>query len=243
VDTRKPSTRSFALPLSTISKTEYYAGLFKSSPKVTIHLTPTPTINISASFADPDLESWECPVCSYRNPPGLSPAAARICALCGVPRNSIPPTPSKSIAARSLAPSLPRNLSSSLPNSSATSFSDRSSRASESEDGQSVACSACTFLNDPSLLACEICETPLPRRRPSVGHYDSPIPPPAGRLGKSAPPTRAPSPDVDEDGQDQRATNWMIKLSFRKGGDKSFYAVFRRSLMAKAWEVCVSNSQ
>ena len=31
----------------------------------------------------------------------------------------------------------------------------------------------------------------------------------------------------------------MIRVSFRKGGDKSFYAVLRRSLLAKGWEVCI----
>lgn len=31
----------------------------------------------------------------------------------------------------------------------------------------------------------------------------------------------------------------MIKVSFRKGGDKAFYAVLRRSLLDKAWEVSV----
>ena len=29
----------------------------------------------------------------------------------------------------------------------------------------------------------------------------------------------------------------MIKISFRKGGDKAFYAVLRRSLLDKTWEV------
>ena len=29
----------------------------------------------------------------------------------------------------------------------------------------------------------------------------------------------------------------MIRLSFRKGGDKPFYAVLRRSLLGKGWEV------
>ena len=29
----------------------------------------------------------------------------------------------------------------------------------------------------------------------------------------------------------------MIRLSFRKGGDKQFYAVLRRSLLGKGWEV------
>jgi ESCRT-II complex subunit VPS36 len=32
------------------------------------------------------------------------------------------------------------------------------------------------------------------------------------------------------------ATNLLIKLSFRKGGDKSFYNVLRRALKAQAWE-------
>lgn len=32
----------------------------------------------------------------------------------------------------------------------------------------------------------------------------------------------------------------MIRLSFRRGGDKAFYAVLRRSLLGKGWEVCGS---
>lgn len=31
----------------------------------------------------------------------------------------------------------------------------------------------------------------------------------------------------------------MIRISFRKGGDKAFYSVLRRSLLGKAWEVRV----
>ena len=77
----------------------------------------------------------------------------------------------------------------------------------------------------------------MPRPGPSVDRLALP---PAGRLGKSAPPTRAPSPDLDEDALDARETSLVIKLSFRKGGDKSFYAILRRSLMTKAWEVRVS---
>ena len=31
----------------------------------------------------------------------------------------------------------------------------------------------------------------------------------------------------------------MIRVSFRKGGDKAFYAVLRRSLLGKGWEASV----
>ena len=40
----------------------------------------------------------------------------------------------------------------------------------------------------------------------------------------------------DDDNPDKR----MIRLSFRKGGDKVFYSVLRRSLLGKAWEVCAT---
>lgn len=30
----------------------------------------------------------------------------------------------------------------------------------------------------------------------------------------------------------------MIKVSFRKGGDRALYTVLKRSLKTKAWEVC-----
>lgn len=33
----------------------------------------------------------------------------------------------------------------------------------------------------------------------------------------------------------------MIKLSFRKGGDKTLYAVLKRSLLGKAWQVSAKN--
>ena len=39
--------------------------------------------------------------------------------------------------------------------------------------------------------------------------------------------------DSDDDAPEKR----MIRLSFRKGGDKPFYSVLRRCLLGKAWEV------
>jgi len=167
VDGRRPGVHSFAVDLAGVGKTESYGGLFKSSPKVTLHFAAP------AETTSNDNGGWVCMVCSYQNPPGLSPSAARICALCGVPRASTPtpaPSPSPSPA--------------------------------------EVACAACTFLNERSRSVCEMCGGAL------VGESES------------GPDTRVGTPDGGD----------VIRLSFRKGGDRAFYAVLRRSLLGKAWE-------
>jgi ESCRT-II complex subunit VPS36 len=198
---------SFQMDLSLITQTEHYAGLFKSSPKVTCHLSG------DSGLSDPNghetgFESWECEVCGNRNPPGLSPAAARICSLCGVPRTSFP-LPSTSV--------LSEHISSSLPSSTSASFT---ATPVNDPERNSIACPACTFLNHPSLRSCEICSTDLPQLK--------------REYTKSAPSSRSDTPvfgDIDQ------SSKKMIKISFRKGGDKAFYAVLKRSLRSKAWEV------
>jgi ESCRT-II complex subunit VPS36 len=195
---------SFQMDLSLIAQTEYYAGLFKSSPKVTCHLTGEPAPSDSSEQEFPGFDSWECEVCAYRNPPGLSPAAARICSLCGVPRT----LPTASV--------LSQHLSSSLP-SSVLSSSTPSLAIPPNDITRSIPCPACTFLNHPSLRSCEICSTDLTQLKQEYT--------------KSAPSSRPITPGFDE------SPTKMIKISFRKGGDKLFYAVLKRSLKGKAWEV------
>ena len=207
IDAQKDVSNSFAINLAYITQTEYYSGLFKSSPKVTCHLTGEVPI-AGTDELEIRSESWECGVCAFRNPPGLSPTAAKICALCGVPRSSVPP---------SLAATTPHLSSSSLPSSS---MSLSASLAAESHSGRKqteIACPACTFLNHALLRECEMCGTDLPR--------------PKGDL-QSAPSSRPLTPDLDSDDSPR-----MIKLSFRKGGDKPFYTVLKSSLKSKAWEV------
>lgn len=143
-------------------------------------------------------ESWECQVCAFKNAPGLSPAAAKICGLCGVPRDAMPNT-----------------LSTSLP----ASPSPVSLQSQRTRKLTSIACPACTFLNHPSLRACEMCSTEL--ELPPVH-------------AKSVPSSRPESPDPDDSHSNNAR---LIKLSFRKGGDKPFYAVLKRALKSKAWEV------
>ncbi|KAF9072395.1 EAP30/Vps36 family-domain-containing protein [Rhodocollybia butyracea] len=144
IDATKKAYRSFALDLSHVSRTDYYGGLFTSSAKVTLHLSIDSS---STSFEDHSsetgFESWECEVCAYRNSPGLSPSAARICQLCGVPRSSVPAPPAS-------YPNLPSSVSTSaLPQP----FGKPSS----------MSCPVCTFSNHPSMKECEMCSTPLPK--------------------------------------------------------------------------------
>ena len=205
---------------------------------------------------------WECEICGHKNPPGLSPAARASCALCGMPRTLSPssgpsnsPAPNTNLdrstaqdvkAAPSNIDTPPNILSRSLPSSSTTSpIPD----PDESRQGTSrrrrrrpstISCTACTFLNHPYLKDCEMCGTPLPvvplnedatttnsalnsevglNKRPSI-YFTS----------KSAPASRPTSPEP---------SHKFIKLSFRKGGDKAFYAALKTALQQKAWEVCI----
>ncbi|KAG1893967.1 EAP30/Vps36 family-domain-containing protein [Suillus fuscotomentosus] len=221
VHSQNPTSYSFTMDLLHVTRTNYYAGLFKSSPKVSLFLdasTALPLTTTSGQRTD-IFESWECEVCSHRNPPGLSPAAARICALCGVPRSA------SAVSTASEASSQIQSLFSSIPESSYTSLSSSSSPGppspSTNDDSDGIACPACTFLNHPSLRVCEICTTLLP----NIEH--------AGNMrAKSAPSTRPVSPISDS----IDPANLLIKLSFRKGGDKPFYNVLRRALRSRAWE-------
>ncbi|KAI8992821.1 EAP30/Vps36 family-domain-containing protein [Trametes punicea] len=246
IDGAHPFSRSFALDLSHIARTEYYTGLFTSSPKITLYFNPissptrdslnTGTENQGSSRATTGaVEYWECEVCSNRNPIGLTSSGSMVCALCGVPRASmkapidIPSRSSKSTPA-------PRSVSTSVPSSSLNvaklSLSTSGSPASASPDPEGsssqIACTACTFLNDPLLTQCEICGTPLPKK---TGQQ-----PLSHQPAKSAPTSRPTTPAVDEDDIEDTPDKRIMKLSFRKGGDKAFYNVLKRSLLGKAWE-------
>ncbi|KIY44855.1 hypothetical protein FISHEDRAFT_67272 [Fistulina hepatica ATCC 64428] len=193
IDALKPHRHSFELDLSCVTRTEYYAGLFTSSSKITLFLSQ----DIDDDLATSEEQSWTCEVCDYKNPPSLVPGTSKVCALCGVPRSS-----SETVLHRS----------SSMPTSSPVASLATAEGGSTTE----IACSACTFLNHSSMHVCEICGTVLPHTR----HPDISM--------KSAPSSRPVSPYPGGEA--------LVKLSFRKGGDKQFYTLLKRSLQGKAWE-------
>ncbi|KAI9430859.1 EAP30/Vps36 family-domain-containing protein [Lactarius indigo] len=149
IDVPKPHSRSFVLDLSTIVRTQYYAGLFTSSPKVTIYLTSeTP----AAAGGEEAVESWQCEVCDFRNPPGSSPTGAK-CALCGVPRSKV----------LSAAPTPPRAVSAPPPSAHLLSSSPPVASGSRPKE---IACPACTFLNHPALTEHSPASTPPVKSAP-----------------------------------------------------------------------------
>ncbi|KAF7974522.1 hypothetical protein HWV62_11980 [Athelia sp. TMB] len=241
IDARPRHTHktSFEMDLARVKSTAYYAGLFTSSPKVTVFLAPANEPSASETRSSPvmfpssldqDLgETWECEVCGERNLAGRSPSAAQVCTLCGVRRSSMP-IPVKQVQLHSQSPpsssSLPSVIPSPSPSPSPSPALSQSPAPGPSSISRNIACEACTFLNHPYLRECEVCSTPLPQ--PEVQG--------SGWTAKSAPTTRAVSPAPPGDGNANGTTTSMIKLSFRKGGDKAFYAELKRSLQRKAWE-------
>ena len=82
---------------------------------------------------------------------------------------------------------------------------------------QAGACPVCTFVNHPSMTRCEICESPL---------ATATVP---------APTSRSATPATSSD-------RTSVRLSFRKGGDREFYAALKSALLAKAWEASSASS-
>ncbi|KZP27912.1 hypothetical protein FIBSPDRAFT_908791 [Athelia psychrophila] len=239
IDARLKHTHltSFALDLAHVKYTTHYAGLFTSSPKVTLLLaaaapsaqesSESPHRSASAGSDQDAPSGWECEVCGEKNAPGLSPAAAQVCSLCGVRRSAVPvQMHSQDFTSSSSLPSaLPSPSHSPAPTPAAP-------PSSSSSKVPNIACTACTFLNHPSLQDCEVCATPLPRPHalPSTGPGRSAL------TAKSAPATRAVSPAPP--GELDPASSPVVKLSFRRGGDKAFYAELKRGLLRKAWLSC-----
>lgn len=206
VDSVRPDQYSIAFSLALVSQTDYYTGFLTSSPKITIYFSASSNSE-NHNTAD-RVESWVCDVCDYKNPPILGSAAILKCNLCGVTRQS---TTTSKQQENVYSGNIPQAMSAST-----------SAVSPHTQDP--TPCSACTFLNHPSLRACEICGTPLESQSQR------------SRTLKSAPTSRPDTP-VNSEGQGRDS----IKLSFRKGGDKLFYAALKRTLMGKAWEVLFSS--
>ncbi|KAF8700594.1 Vacuolar protein sorting protein 36 Vps36, partial [Rhizoctonia solani] len=247
IDNLHPRKFSTSCNLSRIKQTDVYAGFLKSSAKVILYLSShedkdssNPEVVVtSINGEDEELElegggkeGWLCPICSYNNPPSASDSSAPVCVLCGVPKNDDIPMPQQFRSVRSnktVRPALEIPTSSSLPSSAAV-----SAPTSPVAPNGEIACPACTFFNHPSMTHCEICSTPLGNvtlrsPKPTMGTSSSPASP-----SRSLSATPVTTPSKMPTTPDPNARD-MIKISFRKGGDKVWYAALKRTLLAKAW--------
>ncbi|KAI9828476.1 MAG: hypothetical protein M1826_006013 [Phylliscum demangeonii] len=246
-------------PTSGAKLTDVKAGFFKSSPKVVLYPRPAKKlVNDSPSGGLADVRSarphalahdaagsapgaasrevtWICPICSFSNPvpsnldwttvdsnPPLPP-----CLACGVdpPRAhvlkaAIPKLSDQEIAPASSSPSLEPD---GTDGRAADRHADHGGYLASSEDA--LLCPRCTFRNHASLNSCELCGATLPSRPKGNGFHGV-------------------TPDfrVDSPGPSLAVASWVrsevpesIKLSFRAGGDKTFYDRLQKVMEEKAW--------
>ncbi len=287
VDDAQPHRYSCHLDWRLVKATEYYAGFLKSSPKVTLVLAPAPDAQVKDSQGAPSTDSvteaakpvenngnpsarkpgdwrrnvqgafdsgndaaqlqtsWVCRICAFSN----DASSADKCQLCGVARD-----PSSE---RSQRPS------SSSPSSSRPSVSQDAAPPPAAGAGSGeIACPTCTFLNHPSMLRCEICDSALgthfpaqqtqPERPKSAGAAAD------GRsihASKSTPSLREPQQppnmpqypwsqakaDPPQNGTSTPVAD-HVKLSFRKGGVQECYTLIKSTLKAKAWARAAQSS-
>ncbi|KAK0563066.1 Vacuolar protein-sorting-associated protein 36 [Tilletia horrida] len=288
VDHFAPLYHSCALSLALVRQTEYYAGFLKSSPKITLKLEPPPTSLVAqqnqpprrkepgadergttgaeagSSSAKPTLvapKSWICPVCGFSN------SDTDKCSLCGIPfEKSSAKRGTKMAATIPGLPAPPAALPSSQSSSYLATESLPGSASTKPRPSDPVPCPTCTFLNHPSMGACELCNTPLPGAHmgKSLNRHASSSALPDGDTSSSrakSARTRtistsagaSPRPDRDSDGEGEDEDENQdgdepllpvsdpaiehVKLSFRKGGDKAFYELLRTTLRQKAWQI------
>lgn len=247
VDNADPRKFSVAVDLKDIERTEYYAGFFKSSPKIT--LLPRPSTRLSQSIRSPAPKySTASDALLQPLPPGFqsmsqAPAPARdsnstwICPICGfsnpVPSNFDPSTanqhtPLPPCQACGISPPLAHLIKASIAGMSnrATGAVPSPQRDPTAADGLATTstrgsnqCPRCTFQNHSSLTICEICGAPL---QPSLI--------PRSMLEGSRPESPGPSNAIIGD-----ETIETIKLSFRAGGDKVFLDKVRSALVQRQW--------
>jgi ESCRT-II complex subunit VPS36 len=234
VDTARPSTNSFALSLSHIRQSEYYAGFLSSSPKVTLCLKEH---EVSRSLDDEESPpsssdemlvandevlgpSWICSVCSYSNPATADDDMRPRCALCGVPRDPLAYAASKRPQTSVYrSPSMPTLRHPAPITATGTSPPPDGPTSSAHIDIDLNACPACTYLNHHSMKYCEICGTPLPVKSPA---------------GYRVPPSRS-SGSTPMPASVHLPSTVTLRVSFRKGGDKAFYSHLKKVLQAKVW--------
>lgn len=181
-----------------------------SSPKITLVLAEK-TQRVEETMQDsldveglhPSSQSWTCHVCGYRN----NASKGNKCSLCGVFRSKTS-TP---------APSAMQSQSSTPSQSTPPSRPESPAPSPTSSNGL-ITCPACTYLNHPSMLKCEICDTSLASLLPRARRVST------SSQKRPSTPTAIPG------------TPTFIKLSFRKGGVQPFYAALKMALQAKEWD-------
>ncbi|KAI9799374.1 MAG: hypothetical protein M1833_004074 [Piccolia ochrophora] len=204
--------------------------------------SPSRIASASGSASPGHNATWICPICSFSNsvPSSFDPTTVNAhtplppCLACGIKpplahilkavvsnaslRHSTPTPSSPVYAAREM-----ENQQNS-PGPYRTSFEADISPASE-VSLPTISCPRCTFLNHSSLSNCEICGAPLAGGRKPT----STLP------GIEDIRTESPGPSLKSLDLNETDPLENIKLSFRGGGDKTFYDRLKDALVQRKW--------
>jgi ESCRT-II complex subunit VPS36 len=111
---------------------------------------------------------------------------------------------------------------------------ERPEQGGAEEEEEGVACPACTFLNHRSMTECEICSTPLPRQTGTGGVRSNDGSTEENGIGSG----EVGMVEGTGGGAGTSASERLevVRLSFRKGGEKDAYRKLKNVLGSKAWE-------
>lgn len=222
------------MELRNVERAEIQAGFLRSSPKISLYQKKTKTGGISdkgsvatsdtpaqssRSVSAPVLNAtWICTICSFVNPvpSNFNPETANAsstplppCLACGI-KVSFATLLKAAISARS------EGLANSARNAGgrASTGTTAVSQPVTSTNSTTLICPRCTFENHGSILSCEMCGASL---RSMLAHENMH------------------TPAVEQPNLPVFLPTDILKLSFRSGGDKTFYERLKNALIQRKW--------
>ncbi|KAF7122420.1 hypothetical protein CNMCM5793_000445 [Aspergillus hiratsukae] len=251
----EPRKYSVAIDLKEIDRADYQAGFLKSSSKVILHPKPakidlksksagaSPSASQSPALLSgrsqsplpatpfslhkqpapkPMNATWICPICSFPNPvpsnfdPATATASTQLppCLACGIK----PPFTTVLKAAITAAASREGTQVNPAPGQPGSNDDTVVRKPSTS-----TPCPRCTFVNHPYLLECEICGAPLAS---AVAR---------GASAENSHRSESPAPVFGQGNIANTETFEVVKLSFRGGGEKTFYERLKGALVQRKW--------
>lgn len=200
--------------------------------------------------------TWVCPICSFSNPvpSNFDPESLNAhtqmppCLACGIsptlthvlkavisnaaksqPSSQAPIQQQQTLPSRPRTQSQPDHSSLSLETASTSSTADTQVSSTGNTDREaSFQCPRCTFLNHPSLMACEMCGAPLVSR-------DLPAELAQAHQLRTESPGPVVAASFSGNSSSGSDANECIKLSFRGGGEKIFHERLKNTITQRKW--------
>lgn len=210
IDNVSPKDMSLSIELSDVKKIDFTAKFLRSSSKITVFFKSFKPSNVRKPTTTRQT-TWICPICSFSNQTSTSVNYSD--------DQFIPACETCGVK----------------PNADVIKMAIDNARSNEpalakpmATKAQKLECPACTFLNHPSMRNCEICGTVLPINTVNEATADE----------QEIFDDRIKIETETHDGLEEVSLPF-IKLSFHKGGDKTFLQRLEQTLEKLEWEQLV----